>query len=84
MIRNAVMDPQGDTPREQLAPVLAVRTPAEVDVVLALVRAVNRPGSALEQAARGPIRRPFDAQYWACWLVTTLFPVVLVYLWVTH
>ena len=56
----------------------------EVDVVQALLQAVNRPGNALEQASRGRVRRPFDAQYWACWVVTTVGPVALAYLWITR
>lgn len=27
-----------------------------------------------------PVRRPFDAQYWACWLVAVVFPVLVAYL----
>lgn len=87
------MDPQGAAAREQVTPVppgvapvarTAAASPAtapEVDVVQALLQAVNRPGNALEQTR---VRRPFDAAYWACWVVTTVFPVAMAYLWITR
>jgi hypothetical protein len=82
MIRDAVLDAQGDVPLEQSSPVHQEDVTADVDVVQALLEAVHRPGNACELPPGA--RRPFDAQYWACWVVATAFPVLMAYLWITR
>ena len=84
MIRNAVLSSQTQSTPVRPLPVRPEPAAADSDVVQALVRVMNQPGHALELAPDVRTRRPFDAQYWACWLVTALFPTVLVYLWMTH
>jgi hypothetical protein len=84
MIRNAVLDAQGEGPLEQSSPVHQEDVTADVDVVQALLEAVHRPGNALELPPDTRVRRPFDAQYWACWVAATLFPVLMAYLWITR
>ena len=84
MIRHAVLDAQGDSPREQSSPVHQEDVTVDVDVVQALLEAVQRPGNALELPPGTRVRRPFDAQYWACWVVATVFPVLMAYLWITR
>ena len=85
MIRDAVvLDAQGDGPPELSSPVLQEGVTAEVDGVRALLDALHRPGSALELAPGTRSRRPFDAQYWACWVVAAVFPVLAAYLWITR
>ena len=54
---------------------------APVDPVRVLAEAIQRPGSALRRLPGTPAKRPFDAQYWACWTVTLLSPAVVAYLW---
>jgi hypothetical protein len=29
-------------------------------------------------------QRPFDAQYWACWVFAVVYPLLLAYLWLTR
>jgi hypothetical protein len=84
MIRDAVLDAQGDGPPEQSPPVHQEGVTVAVNVVQALLEAVHRPGNALELPSGSRIRRPFDAQYWACWVVATVFPVLMAYLWITR
>jgi hypothetical protein len=83
MIRDAVLDAHEERPLELGPPVPQEDIAADVDVVQALLEAVQRPGNAVELSA-GRLRRPFDAQYWACWVVATLFPVLMAYLWITR
>ena len=84
MIRDALLDVQGDSPAGQCSPVHQEDVTADVDVVQALLDAVHRPGAALELPSGAPVRRPFDAQYWACWVVATVFPILMAYLWITR
>ena len=56
---------------------------ASVDPVRVLSEAVQQPGSALRRLPGTPAKRPFDAQYWACWVATALLPVVVAYFWMT-
>lgn len=84
MTQNAVFDAQRTSaPRMTvgLAPLAVDPRVRAADPVGALAQAVQRP------AAWGPgghTRRPFDAQYWACWVVAVLFPTVVAYLLLTR
>lgn len=84
MILDAVIDAQGDGLLEQGSPVHQEGVTADGDVVQALLEALHRPGNALELAPGARVRRPFDAQYWACWVAATAFPVLMAYLWITR
>jgi hypothetical protein len=84
MIQNAVLDAQVDSLREQTPPLPQEAVAAEVDVVQELLEAVHRPGSALAPLPDVRVRRPFDAQYWACWVAATVSPVLMTYLWITR
>lgn len=59
-------------------------TETPVDAVEVLAEAVQRPVSPLYRAPGTPARRPFDAQYWACWAVAVVYPLLVVYLWVSR
>jgi hypothetical protein len=84
MIRDAVLDAQGDSPPAQFSPIHQEDVTADVDVVQALLDALHRPGNVPEPPPGGRVRRPFDAQYWACWVVATVFPILMAYLWITR
>ncbi|WP_375424554.1 hypothetical protein [uncultured Friedmanniella sp.] len=85
MSQNTVLDSQGAFPPEYTSravpPELSVvpvgpAAPA-VDPVRSLAESWHRQ-SASDWSV--PVQRPFDAQYWACWLVAVVFPVLVGYL----
>jgi hypothetical protein len=84
MIRDAVLDARGESPLEQSSPVHQEDVVADVDVVQALLEAVHRSGHPLELSPGASVRRPFDAQYWACWVAATVAPVLMTFLWITR
>lgn len=92
MTQNTALESKGDFPPEytsravppELSPVTLTPnplTPVTSDPVRSLAESWHRQSPA-DWAA--PVRRPFDAQYWACWLVALVFPLLVAYLLVTH
>lgn len=93
MSQNTVLESQGDFPLEStshtvpptpavLPPLPANAGPAPAaDPVRSLTEAwyASAPSDAWT-----PVRRPFDAQYWACWFVAIVLPLVLAYLLLTR
>jgi hypothetical protein len=82
MTQNTALESKGDFPPEYTSravpPELSSLTS---DPVRSLAEAWHRQ-SALDWAV--PVRRPFDAQYWACWLVALVLPAVVAYLLLTR
>ena len=84
MIPNAALHSQAELSTERGRVIrLSDATPVRVDAIRTLAEAVQRPGSALYRPPGRHVERPFDAQYWACWVVAFLFPAMMAYLWVT-
>lgn len=99
MSQNTVLQSQGDLPHESASHALtsaaitasstagstssgtAAVVPMTIDPVRALTQAWYRQPVELQTA---PVARPFDAQYWACWLVAVVLPVVVGYLLLTR
>lgn len=54
------------------------------DTCRMLLQAVQRPDGSLHPALGPRVKRPLDTQYWACWIVTVVFPVLVAYLWFTR
>ncbi|WP_375430066.1 hypothetical protein [uncultured Friedmanniella sp.] len=83
MTQNTVLESQGDFPVEPASGAVPPSTsvPLTLDPVQSLTEAWYRQP---ESAFAVPVRRPFDAQYWACWLVAVLFPVLVAYLLLTR
>jgi hypothetical protein len=92
MTQNTVLGSKGYFPPEytsgavppELSSVTSSPLPTEpvtLDPVRSLAEAWYRQ-AATDWAV--PVRRPFDAQYWACWLVAVVFPVVVAYLLLTR
>lgn len=73
------LDPQGDFPLDLTGyPVPgATQTVNEVDPVRALTRVMHRSNEAAGLRRRN---RPFDAHYWACWVVAVVWPLLMAYL----
>lgn len=85
MSQNAVLDTQGDRPDDRAGDVSTARlTTSAVDPVRALTEAVQRPGGPLHRLPGTRTKRPFDAQYWACWVVAVVYPLLMAYLWFTR
>lgn len=81
MSKNAVLQDHGAPPPEgDRAVLLGIRRDS-VDPIRALSEAVQRPGSALHRLPGTRAQRPFDAQYWACWVFAVTFPLLMAYLW---
>jgi hypothetical protein len=96
MSQRVVLDTQGDRPDETGTTVLAPptgrtvstaeTTPASLalDPVRALAESVQRPGGLMYRQPGTRTQRPFDAQYWACWVVAVAFPLLMAYLWLAR
>ena len=82
MSKNAVRQDHGALPPEGGHAVLTGSRRASVDAIRVLSEAVQRPGSALRRLPGTPAQRPFDAQYWACWVFAVTFPLLMTYLWI--
>jgi hypothetical protein len=84
MTQNVVLDTQGARPDEtgRTFRASAMSRPS-VDPVRALAESMR--SAALAHPGAGTrSTRPFDAQYWACWVVAVVFPLLLTYLWFTR
>ena len=81
MSQNVVL---GDPPSDPLGRTVSPVPSASVDTVRALSEVVHRSLAVSGGAVRGRQPRPFDAQYWACWLVALVLPMVVVYLVVAY
>jgi len=77
MVPNPVLAPPAQPAAE--TPSAPPAAAGEVDVVRDLLAVMRRNPVTPPPGAR--VRRPFDAQGWACWLVAVLLPVVLGILW---
>jgi hypothetical protein len=86
MAQNAVLHPQADLPEEPERPVAVppARRPEPIDPVLSLVESFQRQDGMLDRYAETPHKRPFDAQYWACWVVAVVYPLLVAYLCLTR
>ncbi len=96
MSQRVVLDTPGDRPDETGIPVLlppsgrtlptAETTPSSLalDPVRALAETVQRPGGLMYREPGTRTQRPFDAQYWACWVVVVVLPLLMTYLWLTR
>lgn len=83
MTQNVVLDGQGELrPEPSSIPLSGAVQAPSIDPVPLLAEACWRQAALLTPAV--PVKRPFDAQYWACWLVTAVFPVVLGYILLTR
>lgn len=94
MSQNTVLESQGDFPpgstSRTVLPQLSVAAPfcagpvastPKPAVALDPVRSLAEAWYAQSAADwSAPVRRPFDAQYWACWLVTLVLPALVAYL----
>lgn len=84
MSQNTVLESQGDFPPES-ASCTVPPTPIVAAVVTDPVRALTEAWYRQPESAFAvPVRRPFDAQYWACWLVAVVFPTLVAYLLLTR
>ena len=83
MSQNTVLESQGDFPPEAASRAVPPAPFANTmtDPIRSLTEAWYRQP---ESAFAHPVARPFDAQYWACWLVAVLFPTVVAYLLLTR
>lgn len=82
MSQNTVLESQGDFPPEYTSGAVPSPLPTiTADPVRTLAEAWYRQ-SASDWSA--PVQRPFDAQYWACWLVAVVFPALVAYLLLTR
>ncbi|SDT40013.1 hypothetical protein SAMN04488543_4167 [Friedmanniella luteola] len=85
MSQDVVLDTQGDRPDETAGKVrTAPSAPSSVDPVRALTESIQRPGGLMYRVPGTRTKRPFDAQYWACWVVALVYPVLMAYLWITR
>lgn len=84
MSQNAVLDSGDLTPQPSDITHSSVTSGVRVDPVETLHHAFFRPESSVAHPGADRHRRPFDAQYWACWLVTVTFPVLVAYLLITR
>lgn len=94
MSQNTVLESQGDVPPESasrtvpsaLTTTVSSSTTSSsssttaVDPVRSLAEAWYRHPDAFSV----PVPRLFDAQYWACWLVAVVFPILVGYLLLTR
>lgn len=84
MRRRGVLEVEGRRSLRTERPAGPSETAPETDFVRMLLRAVQRPDGSLHPALGPRTRRPLDTQYWACWIVTAVFPVLVAYLWFTR
>ena len=86
MAQNAVLHPQADLPEEpeRTVAVRLAAVPEPVDPVLSLVKSFERRDGMRDGYAATPHKRPFDAQYWACWVVAVVYPLLVAYLCLTR
>lgn len=81
MSQNTVAENQGDVPLELTSRAVPHELPTTIDPLRSLAETWCRQ-SAVDWSV--PVRRPFDAQYWACWLVAVVFPLLIAYLLLTR
>ena len=86
MSQNVVLGTEGDRPDETGRTVRAAEAaaPTALDPVRALSESIARPGNLLHREPGTRTKRPFDAQYWACWVVAVVYPLLMAYLWFTR
>jgi len=84
MSQNLLLDSQGDFPPESTSDTLPRSSPNQINPVQVLTRALNSSPTFIEPVGPSRRRRDFDAQYWACWLVAVVWPLLLAYLLITR
>ena len=83
MSQNVVLGTEGD--RSEGVDQAVRPTPATaLDPVRALSESIQRPGGLMYREPGVRTKRPFDAQYWACWVVAVVCPLLMAYLWSTR
>lgn len=77
MSQGVTVEPQGEVPPGASGVRSSGPTPplAETDPVGVLLQVLHRSDDVV-----GPRPRPFDAQYWACWVVAVALPLLVAYL----
>ena len=86
MSQNVVLGTEGDRPDETGRTIRAAGpvAPTALDPVRALSESIQRPGGLMYREPGVRTKRPFDAQYWACWVVAVVYPLLMAYLWFTR
>ena len=84
MSQNLLLDSQGDFTPESTSDTLPRPTPDQTDAVQVLTRALHSSPTFTQPVGPSHRRRPFDAQYWACWMVAVVWPLLMAYLLVTR
>jgi len=84
MSQNLLLDSQGDFTPESTSDTLPRSTRDQTNPVQVLTRALYRSPVLTEPVGQSRTRRAFDAQYWACWLVAIVWPLLMAYLVITR
>jgi hypothetical protein len=82
MSQNAVLKSQ-DGPPQPPRPTTGEVLP-QIDPVRSLSESVHRFADQAGNVSDWHRRRGFDAQYWACWVMALVYPLLLAYLLLTR